>query len=219
MNSNLHKKVDRSDNAARREQLQSPEIVQRTKAVRYPTGVNIKIFEVQSIATGYSIYNCYKQTLDATEWNDTTGDPKFDDKNTTQVEVLNLAEFDPEAEYEAQLVEGDLIAAWQMADDEGNQRWVGVPFQKSTTSSETGVIHNTYCKTDAGEGSTIVCYLDTDGTGDEITVHCSISGGSDLNAAIRRLEDGDRIAVYKIGSTWYAAEGFQASTDCICTAP
>ena len=76
-----------------------------------------------------------------------------------------------------------------------------------------------YCKTDAGAGSTIVCYLDEDDSDTEITVNCNISGGSNLNAAIRRLEDGDRMIVAKIGANWYCEEGFQGSEDCVCTSP
>jgi hypothetical protein len=60
-----------------------------------------------------------------------------------------------------------------------------------------------YCKTDAGAGTTLVCYLDTDATGDEETVNFNISNGSALNAATPRLNDGDRIVVVKIGSSWY----------------
>lgn len=70
-------------------------------------------------------------------------------------------------------------------------------------------IHKAFCKTDAGAGSTIVCYLDTDATGKEITVNCSISGGSALNTSIRALENGDLLEVVKHGSSWYALEGFQ----------
>ena len=197
----------------------------RNKNIRHPMrrrnisgggSLNIKIFAVQSEAAGDGVYNCYEQTLDGSEWDDTTGAPKFDDRNDTEVEVLNLAEHNSESEYVAHLAAGDLIAAWQKKDDEGTMRWVGVPFR---TGAHGAGLRNAYCKTDAGEGSTIVCYLDVDGTGEEITVNCSISNGSDLNAAARRLKDGDRLAVYKVGDTWYAAEGFDTDEECVCTSP
>jgi len=183
----------------------------------------IKIFAVQSEAAGDGVYDCYEQTLDATEWDDTAGDPKFDDLDAVEVEVLNLAEFNPEAEYVAHLAAGDLIVAWQKTDDEGNKRWIGVPFRQGAQGAG---LRNAYCKDDAGAGSTIVCYLDTDGTGTEITVNCSISNGSDLNTASRRLKGGtgtpptggDRLAVYKVGDTWYSAEGFDTDEECVCTA-
>lgn len=44
-------------------------------------GTRLRIFEVQAAASGDGIYNCYEQTLDATEFGDTAGDDKFDDKD------------------------------------------------------------------------------------------------------------------------------------------
>lgn len=173
----------------------------------------IKIFEVQSEATGDGVYNCYEQTLDATEWDDTAGDPKFDDKNTTSVEVLNLAEFDPEATHVAQLAAGDLIVAWQKVDDEKNVRWVGVPFRQANADRP----RIAYCKEDAPADNTIDCYLDTDATGTEITVTCFIAqGGSALNNAAPRLKDGDGIMVSKIGGTWYCLTTFDVDEECDC---
>lgn len=164
-------------------------------------GTDITIFEVQSAGSGDGLYNCYEQTLDATEWSDTAGDPKFDDKDTTSVEVLNLAEFDPEATYVAQLTANDLIAAWEMTDDEGTSRYIGVPFRKDSSG-----IRKAYCKTDAGAGSTIVCYLDEDSTGDEITVNCTIVGGSGTTPVLQDclpfLNDGQEVIVSKINEDW-----------------
>jgi len=88
--------------------------------------------------------------------------------------------------------------------------------QKTKAVRHRAGLRNAYCKTDAGEGSTIVCYLDVDGTGTEITVNCDISNGNDLNTATRRLKNGNRLAVYKIGSSWYAAEGFDTDEECSC---
>ena len=70
-----------------------------------------------------------------------------------------------------------------------------------------------FCKTAASSGTSIVCYLDTDETGEEITVECSISGGSDLNTAIPRLTDGLEILVWQINGVW-KTNTFQATTDC-----
>ena len=75
-------------------------------------------------------------------------------------------------------------------------------------------VHKAYCKADAGTGTTIVCYLDTDLIGDEITVDCDISNGIDLNAATRRLKLGDRLMVVNIAGTWYSNEGFQKTKVC-----
>jgi len=174
---------------------------------------SVKIFEVQSEATGDGVYNCYEQILDATEWDDTAGDSKVDDLNTTSVEVLNLAEFDPESTYVAHLQQGDLIAAWKKTDDESNDRWVGLPLRKDNADRP----RRAFCKNDAGSGNTIDCYLDIDGTGTEITVTFDIAqGGSNVNEAEPRLKDGDPITVYKDGNTWRCYTVLQPTEDCEC---
>jgi len=174
----------------------------------------VRIFVVQSAAAGDGIYNCYEQTLDATEWDDTAGDLKFDDYDTTEIEVLNLAEFDPEATYVAHLAASDLLVASRIYDDENNPRWVGVPFKQGAHGSG---LRRAFCKTASGAGTTLTCYLDTDGTGTEITVNFDIAqGGANLNAAVPRLADGDGISVYKCGASWYCATTFMPSEDCDC---
>lgn len=176
-------------------------------------GVNIKLFEVQSAATGDGIYDCYEQTLDATEWDDTAGDSKVDDKDAVSVEVLNLAEFDPEATYVAHLAANDLIVAWQKVDDENASRWIGLPLRQANADRPRVA----YCKDDAGAATTIDCYLDTDATGTQITVTCFIAqGGTKLNEAVPRLADGDGILVSKVGATWRCLTTFMASEDCDC---
>jgi hypothetical protein len=79
----------------------------------------------------------------------------------------------------------------------------------------SNLIRLAYCKAGAGSGSTIVCYLDTDGTGKEITVYCTICGGSALNSAFPRLSDGTPIPVWNHNGTWRCLWGFQdADEDC-----
>ena len=86
---------------------------------------------------------------------------------------------------------------------------------KAVRHSAGGVIRKAYAKAAAGSGNTIVCYLDTDATGEEITVNCEIVGGSNLNAALPRLEDGTLLAVWDDAGTWRnAGNPFQASGDC-----
>jgi len=77
-------------------------------------------------------------------------------------------------------------------------------------------IRKAYCKNDAGSGNTIACYLDTDGTGKEITVLCNISRGSDLNAAAPRLKDGDPMWVVNNNGTWESLVLFYATINCVC---
>jgi hypothetical protein len=80
------------------------------------------------------------------------------------------------------------------------------------------IIYKAYCKTDAGAGSSIVCYLNEDKTEEnnpaEITVNCEICNGSNLNSAVPRLADGDMLFVTRIGDSWHAMSPFQASEDC-----
>jgi len=82
-------------------------------------------------------------------------------------------------------------------------------------SSGDTTIRKAYAKADAGTGKTITCYLDTDATGDEITVNVEIAnGGANLNASSPLLEDGDMIHVIKDGVTWRAVQTFDATGTC-----
>ncbi len=79
----------------------------------------------------------------------------------------------------------------------------------------SGEPRKAYAKAAAGAGSTIVCYLDTDGTGEEITVNVEIVGGSALNAAFPRLENGTLLTVWDDNGTWRnAGNPFQATGEC-----
>lgn len=176
-------------------------------------GVNIKIFRVVSADTGDGIYNCFEQVLDATDWDDTDGANKFVDKDTVNVEVLNLAEFNPEPTYVAHLVANDLISAWKEIDDESNARWIGVPFRSGMHGNVNRIA---YCAAGAGGANSIVCYLDTDVTGTIISVNCIIAGGGTLNTASPRLTVGLKMIVTKIGATWWSTTVFQRTEDCLC---
>ena len=194
------------------------------------TSTILKIFEVQSAATGDGVYNCYEQKLDATEWDDTTGDPKFDDKNTTSVEVLNLAENHPESGYIAHLSTGDLIVAWRKVDDESNSRWVGIPCRKD--NADRGRI--AFCDGDP-TGKTIAAFLDKDGAADNsITVYTMVNQTGEMpnntfnmNDVDPTLMDGDPIMVHKTRfydgaqerDEWVCDTIFAAHEECVCTPP
>ena len=171
--------------------------------------VSGKVFAVQSAGTGDGIYNCREQTLNATEWDDTAGDDKFNDKDTTSVEVFNLLENDPVADYSPALTVGDAIKAWQWIDDEGNKRWAGIPLVANpvrraiTTQAAPGteyITANLY-----NHAGTEI----TEGLGSGITVYCDIVGGTKLSEAIPELTDNFDISVQNIQGKWYCTSIFQ----------
>ena len=187
------------------------------------SGAGIKIFEVQDQldTPADGIYKCYQQTLDATEWDDTAGDDRFDNKEEVgeevDVEVFNLFENNCSATYKEALATGDRIAAWKWTDDEGTSRWVGVPI---THGSPIRMARTTAA---AGATQTIVCNLAgqdgveiTSGLGSGITVGCKVSGDGNLNAAIPRLADDDDIFVVNLNGEWWCTTVFQTSEDCDC---
>lgn len=75
-------------------------------------------------------------------------------------------------------------------------------------------IRKAYSKDAAGAATTITCYLDTDTTGTEITVNCSVIGTANLNAAAPRLEDGSLIFVALIGTDWWCVSPFIKTRVC-----
>lgn len=265
MSSDIMKKTHRVDQAARLERLQSPQMIQKTKAIRFPLTFDIKIFKVKSEATGDGIYICCEQKLLSAEWADTSGDDKFGDSFSytawvtltvyaaddyvsnndliykctvahtagdddeepgvganwedywieVSVEVLNLLEADPEAEYVAHLTMGDLIKAWQFPDDSSTKRWIGTPLRPDRRRIA-------FCKDDAGIGDTIDCYLDKDVTGTVITVHAAVSqGGGDLNDCGARLKQGDPLFVERIhdadGNNYWWCTGMPFIPGLYCT--
>ena len=89
-------------------------------------------------------------------------------------------------------------------------RWISID-----PGTGGGAVRNAFVKTTPAAVETVVCWLsDTDGTGDEITVSCSVIGGTALNAAYPRLADGELIAVFNDGTNWRCCTTFQASEEC-----
>lgn len=172
----------------------------------------LRIFEVQSEATGDSIYNCRKERINSTAWGNTKGAKKTDEASTDSYEVLNLAEFDPEGVYVPHLAAGDLILAGLYLGSGGIANWAGVPFRQSAHGAG---VRLAYCSEAAPADNTIGATLDTT-SGTAITVTCHICNGSALDEAVPRLADNDEIFVVKIGATWYCTTIFQASEDCDC---
>lgn len=90
--------------------------------------------------------------------------------------------------------------------------------RRSPTISQ---IRIAYCKDDAGAGETIDCYLDEDVTGAIVEVNFSIAqAGSDMNACLPLLANGDMIFVSEIQGAWWCPQTFNESIACDCyTAP
>lgn len=83
----------------------------------------------------------------------------------------------------------------------------------------TSDIRKAYMIGNAGAGTTADCHLDTDGTGETVTVNFSIANGSSLNDAVPRLKDGNLIFVENFDGDWYCTGlPLQGSEDCVCEA-
>ena len=87
------------------------------------------------------------------------------------------------------------------------------------SGGDGGATRKAYVKTAPGAVTTVVCFLDTDTTGEEVTVNCSVIGGSGsikLNAAAPRMSHGSLIFVEYIDDAWWATHPFIATEDCDC---
>ncbi|KKM21302.1 hypothetical protein LCGC14_1636750, partial [marine sediment metagenome] len=78
----------------------------------------------------------------------------------------------------------------------------------------TNPVRLAYCKVAAGASTSIVCYLDTDTTGLEITVECTIIPAANLNAALPLLAIGSELKVTKINGTWKCVPHFWKADIC-----
>jgi hypothetical protein len=93
----------------------------------------------------------------------------------------------------------------------------GVTIQGSGATSSRP--RNAFPIDDAPAGSSITCFIDTDSAvgvvpGPRVVVECEVVGGSNLNAAITRLEDGSRLTIWDNNGTWRPFYPFQATKDC-----
>ncbi len=182
-------------------------------------GTNIKIFEVQSDRTdlGDGIYKCYEQKLIDAEWIGVEGNNKFEDaeETPTEVEVFNLNESDVEADYSPALALYDLIAAWQIRDDEGNNRWVGVPL--------VGPDREAIATEDAPAQTSITCNLilrnGAEAAEDELGYHIEVyaklfGGGVTISACVPEIFEDDPVHVINLQGKWYCVWWYNAYVEC-----
>jgi len=187
---------------------------------RRPTvigGSTLKIFKVQTVATGDGVYNCERQKLDSSDWTDTTGARRYIDSGDAWVEVLNLLEMHVVSGYTRGLARSDLILAYKMIDDEAHSRWVGYPLTPGprmfrtteAATANTQIICNALVSTgnEASESADILY---------NIEVNCRICNGSALNSAIPRLANDDYLLAEHIRGEWWCTTVFQTSEDCDC---
>jgi len=171
-------------------------------------GGTMKIFEVQSAATGDGVYNCYEQTLNTDNWTDTSGKDKFTDTNSTEIKVLNMYESSVLSAYERSLAKYDLLAAWLMSD-----KYVGIPL--GTYTRQARAINSpgvSYIEIDliSRLGSQI-----TSGLGHNLDAYFNITqAGSDLAAALPRPAWDDYLTVYNFRGKWYCTSLANPTVPC-----
>jgi len=201
-----------------------------------PTGIHLRgagdqagagagtIFEVQSAGTGDGIYNCYEQTIDATEWPDTVGDDKLDDLNTTSVEVWNMEENDCKYAYLPALALYDRMYAWEMTDDEGNTRWCGVQLSNrvrevraaESAGSNSILTSSITCNIILNNG--IVASVGQLGYNIEVWGR-NCGGDVDWDAVTPRIATDDYLFAHNQQGWWWFTNVFMATIDCTCVAP
>ena len=202
--SDINKKVDHFGRAARLEQLKSPEMVQKTKAVRHPGfKMDMWIFKVQSATATDGVYNCYQQTM-------------YGDFGTTLVEVLNAVENDTLVDYTPALAVGDRIAAWRMKNDVGTVYWVGIPIvppvRMARTAEAAQSSQQITCNLIANDGQTEI----KSGLGSGIVVHFKICTGGNMNSASPRFNNNEYLFAENISGKWWYVAAAQASENRDC---
>lgn len=89
--------------------------------------------------------------------------------------------------------------------------------QKTKSQRYSTGLRKAFAKTSAGTGSTLTCYLDTDNTGPEVTVHFALTGGiSNLSEGHITIVDGTWFwVVYNFAeSRWEHIAPIEGSEDC-----
>lgn len=89
-----------------------------------------------------------------------------------------------------------------------SRRVVGTPGEAGTP------IRNAFCKNDAGGGKYIQVYLDTNLTGEQVNVECTLIGATDLSQCFPTLTEGVRIPVWFDSTHWRCLWWFQGYDVC-----
>ena len=183
------------------------------------SGTAAKIYEVQSVATGDGLYNCYLQNIDATDWTDTAGTTRFieAEESPEGVVILNLLEAQVHSTYQRGLARYDKIWGWSRLDDEGNAIVVGMPivpharlFKTTEAATANGQITCNAILSDGTEAASADDILY------EIELYADISHGTALNEAAPRLEDDEYVLAQHIRGKWWMTTKYQGTGDCSC---
>jgi hypothetical protein len=142
--------------------------------------------------TGNKI-ECY---LDA-DWNGSGAVPPTIEVNCFLFDATNLSDCNP------RLTDGAAIPVWKLGETWYCDFWF------------SPLTRRAFCKTAAGSGSTIVCYLDTDTTGQEIIVYCNLhEEGENLSSCAPLLADGDMMLVFYDVDRWRSLTTFIPTSIC-----
>ena len=174
-------------------------------------GTEMFIAEVSTVATGGGYYNCYLQTLDATDWDSTTADQleKTGGAGASTVVVLNLDEI---GAAKHSLSAGDLIMCGRFTDDEGNARYVG-------TSCGNGKICRAKTQ-EAAQGDAYISVKLLNAAGSEVgaafDATCIFTDGATAaNTCLPDVATGKTVLISKIQGTWYIVNPtFTKFTEC-----
>jgi len=86
-----------------------------------------------------------------------------------------------------------------------------------TITGGSSEIRDAYCKVAAGTGNTLVCFLDTDTTGIEITVYFTLLNCSNLSDGQLSLVDGTPIPVRKrADGNWWCIIPIEGTEERAC---
>lgn len=165
-----------------------------------------KVKDQAGSATG--VYLCYKQA----SWG-VFAPPEY--------EVLNLLE-NYTTNTTPALAAGDIISAWQITDDEGVKRWVGIPavpcVRMVRTAQAPIASPAINCNMIAADGETEI----TSGLGSGITVYSkgcgpNAPGSCPLNGVLPRLQNNSYAFAINLGGRCYFDTVFQESCNRACT--
>ncbi len=118
---------------------------------------------------------------------------------------------------EANIITSTLKAVWKSLIKLGVVDSSGISTRTPNPKSAASLVRKAFVKTTPGATVTVECYLDTNDTGEVITVTCEVIGGTALNSVVPRLGTGIMIPVWDDSGTWRPFFPYQTSENCDCS--